>query len=109
MDENQWDNGYDYNSKQGPFFDAVMDEATDVLAKEDNNIPVRMLESVVERLESPAESVTVSVPVNEIYHIFDRRADCTTLCGGFEGCYIKQGASSKREKSQHCSKSFVTA
>ncbi len=47
MDENRWDDGYDSDGKQGPFFDAVMDEPTDGLAEEDNNLPVSMLESVV--------------------------------------------------------------
>ncbi len=43
-----------------------MDEPTDGLAEEDNNLPVSMFESVVVGSELSAESVSVSVPVDAV-------------------------------------------
>ena len=52
LDENKWEDGFDSDGEQGPFFHAVVDEPADGVAEEDDNLPSSMLESAVMELSS---------------------------------------------------------
>ncbi|KAL3793397.1 hypothetical protein HJC23_001845 [Cyclotella cryptica] len=51
LDENKWQDGYDSDGEQGPFFHAVVEETADGVAKEDDHLPSSMLKSAVRESE----------------------------------------------------------
>ena len=59
LDENKWEDGFDSDGEQGPFFHAVVDEPADGVAEEDDNLPSSMLESAVMESEHSPEAVNM--------------------------------------------------
>jgi hypothetical protein len=59
LDENKWEDGFDSDGEQGPFFHAVVDEPADGVAEDDDNLPSSMLESAVGESEHSLKALNM--------------------------------------------------